>query len=160
LYNPGDVSNPHSTLPVPVSEPAPEASASARWPLIWAVAMFQLKLVVDGLKDIALFPLSLAAAAIDLIAGNRPERGLFAMVLRAGRGFDEWVDLFAAADSKNQAVAGPRGLDAHVHQLEQFVSDASKRKDLTDRARQAMDDALLALQRARQASPPEVRTPE
>ncbi len=127
------------------SAPAVAQPQSIRWPLVWAVGVFQIKLLVDGLKDILLFPLSMIAAAIDLLAGNPVHKGLFAVVLRAGRGFENWVDLFAAVESGNDS---PNGLDAHLGQVERLLRDQSKRQDLTARARRAVDDALLALQRA------------
>ncbi len=127
--------------------PAIAEPTRSRWPLIWAVGVFQLKLLVEGLKDIALFPLSMVAAGIDLLAGNSPERGLFATVLRAGRGFENWVNLFAAIETEQQRKSS---LDAHLDQVEQVLRDQAKREDLTARARTAVDDALKAIARAQQ----------
>jgi len=65
--------------------------------LIRDLMIFQAKLWGDGLKDIVLAPLSLIAAALDLILG--PGRKGFRLygVLRMGERFDLWLNLFGAS---------------------------------------------------------------
>lgn len=69
-----------------------------RWVIIRDLLIFQLKLFLDGLKDIFLVPLSLGAAVLDLLLpGSRPGRRFYA-VMRLGESYDRWLSLFAAAD--------------------------------------------------------------
>ncbi len=69
-----------------------------RWVILRDLLIFQIKLAMDGAKDIALSPLSIIAVAVDLVfPGDRPGR-LFYGVMRIGERFDRWLCLFAAAD--------------------------------------------------------------
>jgi hypothetical protein len=69
-----------------------------RWVILRDLLIFQLKLFMDGAKDIVLAPLSLVAAALDLLfPGPRPGRRFYA-VMRVGERFDRWLSLFSAAD--------------------------------------------------------------
>ncbi len=56
-----------------------------RWQLIRDVAVFQVKLVVDGLRDVLLSPASLIAALGDLILGRDRGHDRFYQVVRFGR---------------------------------------------------------------------------
>ena len=54
----------------PEEKPHPESGATAnadeRWKFLRDVAVFQLKMVIDNLRDFALIPVSLGAALLDL----------------------------------------------------------------------------------------------
>ena len=65
---------------VPAQPPDPD-----RWQLIRDVAVLQVKLVVDGLRDVLLSPASLIAALGDLILGRNRAHGHFYQVVRFGR---------------------------------------------------------------------------
>jgi hypothetical protein len=69
----------------------------SKWVIVRDLAIFQVKLAMDGLKDIAFMPLSILAAALDLFfPGRRPGHRFYA-VLRTGEKFDSWLNLFGAA---------------------------------------------------------------
>ena len=69
--------------------------------------IFQLKLVLDGMKDVVLVPLSIAAALSDMVFPSDRVGKRFYHVLRAGEKFDRWLSLFGAAEL---ADAGEDGL--------------------------------------------------
>lgn len=72
--------------------------ARTRWVVLRDLAIFQVKLVLDGAKDIFLGPMALGAAALDiLLPGDAPGQRLYA-VMRVGERFDRWLSLFAAAE--------------------------------------------------------------
>lgn len=72
-----------------------------RWVILRDLGIFQVKLVVDGAKDIVLAPLSLVAVVLDLFfPGAQPGRRFYA-VMRVGERFDRWLSLFSAADKAN-----------------------------------------------------------
>ena len=72
-------------------------AASARKTLVRNVLLLQLKLLLDALRDLALSPLTLAAAAVDFVlAGHQPPR-YFRGVLKLGERSEEWIDLWSAA---------------------------------------------------------------
>lgn len=56
--------------------------------------IFQLKLLLDGLKDVALIWLSVFALVLDLVAGRGRKRRLFYAVMRLGERFDLWLNLY------------------------------------------------------------------
>lgn len=75
--------------------------------LVRDLLIFQVKLAMDGLKDLFLMQLSLGAALIDLLFGKPGRPRLFYRVLRASERFDLWMNLNGAAE---QAESAPDGL--------------------------------------------------
>ena len=101
----------------------------SRWQLARDVSIFQLKLFLDGLKDIALAPLSLIAALLGIIGMSRQSRRALYLVMRMGKGFDDWVDLYGQLDPDRQLGEGGRAgkLDHYVDLAEKAVIDARAR---------------------------------
>lgn len=122
----------------------------ARWTLIRDVVVFQMKLVVDGLKDLVLAPLSIVAGVLDVFRPEREGRGRFYRLVRRGHDFDRWVDLFEAAhrkgDAESDALArSEKGMDAQLRALESMLADQVARGDLTRKAKDAIDGGLDAI---------------
>lgn len=82
--------------------PTPDISTPARSALVRDLLIFVLKLWLDGLKDVVLFPVALGTASIDFVFRTRS----FYRVLRAGERFDLWLNLFGAARSAGRNVDG------------------------------------------------------
>ena len=61
-------------------------------------ALFQLKLAIDGLKDILVFNVSILAMAVDLLAGRGRRPRLFYSVLGASERFDAWLNLHGVVE--------------------------------------------------------------
>lgn len=138
-------------LPAPI-EPSPPPHDS-RWRLVRDLIVFQVKLVVDGLKDLVLGPTSMIAGVIDLARGTPRERGLFMAVLRAGDGFDRWVGLFDALAPRERSEA-PASLDDHLRRVEQVLIEQHQRGGLTADAKLAIDRALDVLEGRFKPGPP------
>ncbi|MDA1076719.1 MAG: hypothetical protein O3A63_18495 [Proteobacteria bacterium] len=66
----------------------------SRLELIWNVLVLQLKLIVDGLRDLALVPFSIGSVLIGLIAGGDDPGRYYRRVLRFGRRTEMWINLF------------------------------------------------------------------
>lgn len=81
---------------------------------------FQLKLALEALRDIALIPVSLVAAAIDMVMMKKQAPQYFRSMLTLGRRSDDWIDLWATADAGD---AKPANVDALLMQIEQVVRD-------------------------------------
>ena len=60
--------------------------------------IFQIKLLIDGLKDGAVFTVSFAAFAADLVFKRNGQRRFFYRVLRMSERFDLWLNLHGAAE--------------------------------------------------------------
>ena len=71
---------------------------TSRIELIWEALVFQLKLALDGLRDVILVPVSIVAAILGLVAGGSDPRQYFRRVLRFGRATEAWLNLFGGRD--------------------------------------------------------------
>ena len=120
-------------------DPLPE-EAGSRWELIRDVLVFQLKLGIDALRDVALVPISLVAAVVDLATGgDRPEN--FYEVVRLGRRSERWINLFGTVDPPEEQDDLP-SLDSLVGQVERLVVEQYERGGVTASAKEAIDRSL------------------
>jgi hypothetical protein len=71
------------------------------------LGIFQLKLMLDGIKDVTLSPVAIVAAAADIVFPGTRVGHRFYAVMRLGEKFDRWLNLFGAA---SQAEATRDGL--------------------------------------------------
>jgi len=85
-----------------------ESERGTRWRLLRDVAVFQVKLGLEAIVDITLIPVSLAAAAMDLLLGNWRRPRWFHAVLRFGERCERRIDLWGAG------VAGANDRDSEV----------------------------------------------
>lgn len=90
------------------------------WPLIRAVGALQLKLLLDTVRDLALAPLALVAAAIDLALLRQREPELFRAVLRMGARSDRWIDVWSGG---GETPAAHENVDSLLEKVERVVRD-------------------------------------
>ena len=74
-----------------------------RWRLLRDVVVFQIKLGMEAVLDITLIPVSLAAAAVDLLLGNWRRPRWFYAVLRFGERCEHRIDLWGVPTSSLDA---------------------------------------------------------
>lgn len=77
--------------------------------LIRDLLILQLKLWLDGVKDIVLSPLSIGAAVLDILSGPSRDGHRLYRVLRWGERFDLWLNLYDAtgrAESSGEGLYG------------------------------------------------------
>lgn len=89
--------------------------------------IFQLKLVLDGLKDVLLLQLSILAVVFDLLFGRRGRPLLFYNVLRLSERFDLWLNLHGPAEDAERSDEGLFGASASgssslIGKLEQIIT--------------------------------------
>src|SRR5262249_27588295 len=77
---------------------SPPRGSGERCRFLRDVIVFQLKLLLDNLRDFALVPISLVAALIDLVYKGEREGTLFYKVLRWGAHSEEVIDVYSAID--------------------------------------------------------------
>ena len=138
------MSHPSSDDRPETSEHLPETAADARWILLRDLFVFQGKLILDGLRDLLLSPLSFVAASIDLLSGPRSRN--FYELLEMGRRSEHWINLFGAANPE-KSTEGPRSADDLVDQIEELVKRQYEKGGMTANAKSAIDKALDALQK-------------
>ena len=121
----------------------------SRWRLMGDLLAFQGKLLVDGLKDLVLSPVAFIAVVIGILSDRHYPARYFDRMMRVGRDFDRWVDLFGTETKAghSQEPNGPGGLDAHISRLKAAITAQQHRGGMTDKARQAIERALDALER-------------
>jgi hypothetical protein len=124
------------------------ADTQGRWELIRDVLVFQLKLVLDAVRDFALSPLSIGAALIDLFSGDEPPGRRFYAVLRAGQRAERWLDLYRPAGELEGAEELP-GVDSVVARVEALLAQQVERGGVTAQAKAVIDRSLDALTRRR-----------
>lgn len=131
----------------------PEYLGPDRWMLIRDAAVLQVKLIVDGLRDLVLVPASLIAAIVSLVHGDEGRPGpQFYRLLHLGKRSERWIDLFGAyrnapAGFPDEAEARDVSIDDIVNRMESFVVDEYKRGGVTAQAKERIDKALNAIQR-------------
>lgn len=72
----------------------------SRTEILRDVLVFQVKLWLEGLKDVALVPLSIGAAVLDILFRNTTGQGTLYALMRAGDRFERWVNLYGALERK------------------------------------------------------------
>ena len=82
---------------------------SSRASLVWQVIFLQLKLMVDGLRDVILVPITLVAGLMGLIIGGDHPEKYFQKVLSFGRQSEIWINLFGQRkhDGTSDAMLEP-----------------------------------------------------
>ena len=84
--------------------------AASRGVLVRDLIVVQIKLVLDGFKDIALLQASIAAAIIDLVLMPITRGRCFYTVLRVSERVDLWLNLHGAAQRAGQDRDGLFGV--------------------------------------------------
>ena len=91
--------------------------------------IFQLKLVLDGMKDFVTFWVSIGAVLVDFLAGRGRRPRLFYSVLRASERFDLWLNINGPLEKLETGAVGEDGLfgasaagsDTLLGELEQMI---------------------------------------
>ena len=132
----------------------PEEHHEARWLLIRDVLVFQLKMLLEALRDVLLPAATLIAGGAGLlVGGDRPER-FFHEVLRLGARFDVWLNLFEPIGHAGRvgALAGDAGVDRTLRHLENLLVEQHRQGQVTRQAKQAIDRWLDQVEGAMHAS--------
>jgi len=121
-----------------------------RLTLLRDIAVLQVKLVVDGLRDFILVPVSLIAGVISLVKGGEERSSEFYDLLRMGRRSERWINLFGAAERVYGPASGdeqlsPEDIDTLVSRVESFVVDEYRKGGVTKQAKDQIDKALDTL---------------
>lgn len=145
-------------MQTPAEKVTPE---SPHWILLRDLAVLQVKLIVDGFRDLILLPASIIAA---LISFSRSENGVpgpeFYKLLVAGKQSEQFINLFGALRNAPAGVdldemrTGAE-MDDIVSRVETFVVDEYKRGGVTAQAKSRIDEALDKLRRKKAMDPEE-----
>jgi hypothetical protein len=124
------------------------------------LAVLQVKLLVDGFRDLVLVPASLIAGIISLVKGTRDRPGpQFYQLIGVGKQSEVWINLFKAYEHsppevKQEYSFGVANMDEIVDKFESFVVDEYQRGGVTRQAKERIDKALNAIQRGEREEEP------
>lgn len=118
-----------------------EEKPNYRADLLRKTAVLQFKLIVDGLRDAALIPLSLVAAAIGLLRGGENCDEEFRRVIKLGRRSERWINLFGHQVPLRRNHPGG-SLDTLLDRVEEVVIDQYRKGQSEAEARAAINQAL------------------
>jgi hypothetical protein len=129
------------------SEEAEKLDGPDRWTLIRDVAVFQIKLLFDGFRDLLLLPISLITGIVSLVKGGRKPSSEFYDLLRIGRRSERWINLFGAASHLHGPPSDEdrfpvEDVDEMVSRVESSVVDEYRRGGVTAQAKERLDKAL------------------
>ena len=109
----------------------------ARANLFRKTLILQIKLVVDGIRDAILIPVSLGAALLGLIRGGSDMDHELNIVLDYGRQSERWINLFG-----NHPPTG--SLDTLLQQVESVITEQYKKGRSVEEAKAAVKAAMDA----------------
>lgn len=120
--------------------------------LVRDIAVFQFKLIVDGLRDLVLVPVSLIAGIVSFVSARDDVPGSqFYELLEVGKQSEHWIDLFGALrnappEVRNRVRFPEENMDQILDRIETFVVDEEKRGGITAQARERLERALRGFQ--------------
>lgn len=132
-----------------------------RWRFLRDVAVFQFKLFLDNLRDFALVPVSLVAAALDLLITGEHEGARFYKVLRWSWHSERIIDLYSMIETDEEAPLGHDfTVDGVLLRVEGAILREYARGGTAAAIKEAVDRVLDRVQRRGGPSEPARAAPE
>ncbi len=128
---------------------------SALWTLVRDVAVLQVKLLVDGLRDLVLLPAALIVGVVSLVKSENGKPGpQFYRLLVFGKRSERWINLFGAIENSPEKFDyadsfGNADIDDIISRVEAFVIDEHRRGGVTAQAQARIHKAIAAMQRGK-----------
>jgi hypothetical protein len=124
---------------------SPRADSNDRWTFLRDVAVFQLKLFLDNVRDLVLMPVSLVAALIDFVLRGEREGERFYKVLRWGSHSEEMIDVYSAIKHHEPGdfkVSPSYTVDGVIARLEGVLKREVEKGGTAASVKAAMDKAI------------------
>jgi hypothetical protein len=110
----------------------------SRWKLARDLGVFELKLAVDGVKDLILAPLALAAVVADMVMPAETRGVFLRAVIGIGERFERWLNLYGLKRRETTStILDEGGSDLIVDYLESKTLDLHR--GIKDRKRNKPD---------------------
>ena len=137
------------------SENSPDTTPEmdARRVFVRDAIVFQGKLLLDGFRDVILFPVALIAAAVDFVRRDDPPGRHFYDVVHFGKETEQWIDLFEAVDRAPETgrprpnLKGPN-LDEFIDDVEKKLKAGHEKGELSASAKELVEEMMEAAKRA------------
>ncbi len=131
--------------------PAPLRPGSGeRWRFLRDLIVFQLKMLLDNVRDFALMPIALVAAIVDVVYKGEVEGARFYRVLRWGAHSEEVINVYSAIKQHplGEFKVNPAyTVDAVIAQLEGVVVRECEKGGTAMSIKEAMDRAFDQIHR-------------
>ena len=125
----------------------PAGKDNDHWKFLRDVIVFQLKMLLDNVRDFALMPISLVAAAIDLVFKGERQGSLFYQVLRWGAHSEEVINVYSVIQSQERPQVNPNyTVDAVITRLEGVLVRECEKGGTAASVKAAMDRAIGQIQ--------------
>jgi len=116
-----------------------------RWNFVRDVMVFQLKLLLDNVRDLVLMPVSLVAALVDLVFRGEREGERFYRVLRWGSHSEDVIDVYSAIKHHEPGefkVSPDYTVDGVISRLEGVLKREVEKGGTAASVKAAMDKAI------------------
>ncbi len=123
----------------------PPTTSDERWKFLRDVGVFQLKMLLDNVRDLVLMPVSLGAALIDFVLKGKREGALFYEVLRWGSHSEDVIDVYSAIKHHEPGdfkVSPSYTVDGVIARLEGVVTREVEKGGTAASIKSAMDRAI------------------
>lgn len=102
------------------------ANGTHRAVIIRDLIIFQIKLLLDGVKDVVVSPVAIGAAALDVLFPTARRGYRFYSVIRMAETFDRWLNLYGASRHAGENEEGlfgesAAGSDTLLGRIEEIV---------------------------------------
>lgn len=98
----------------------PKRAKTAR-SLLRDVLVMQVKLLTEAARDLALSPVLLGAAALDLVLARWQSPRYFHQAMRLAERSDQWIDMWSAAREPHETDHA--NIDQLLNKIEEIVQD-------------------------------------
>ncbi|HEY3661725.1 MAG TPA: hypothetical protein VGL24_01065 [Chthoniobacterales bacterium] len=133
------------SLTVPPQPPPPRPDD--HWKFFRDVLVFELKMLLDNVRDFALMPVSLIAALIDLLFKGERQGAFFYQVLRWGAHSEEVINVYSALPPHERPSVNPSyTVDAVIARLEGVLVRECEKGGTAATIKSAMDRAINQIQ--------------
>ena len=130
--------------PDPLNAPP---GSNEHWRFLRDVFVFQLKMLLDNVRDFALMPISLVAALIDLVFKDERQGSLFYQVLRWGAHSERMINVYSAIETDQRPEVNPKyTVDAVIARLEGVLVRECEKGGTAASIKSAMDRAIDQIQ--------------
>jgi hypothetical protein len=123
----------------------PPASSNERWQFLRDVVVFQLKMLLDNVRDLVLMPVAALAALSDLILRGDREGARFYRVLRWGWHSEKVIDVYSAIERHppdDFEIGRDYTVDGVIARLEGVVAREVEKGGTAASIKSAMDRAI------------------
>ena len=123
----------------------PETNSDERWKFLRDFVVFQVKMLLDNVRDLVLMPVALGAALLDLILKGDREGARFYKVLRWGWHSEKVIDVYSAIEHEEPGefqIGRDYTVDGVIARLENVVTREVEKGGTAASIKNAMDRAI------------------